>query len=237
VLADEAMVCLLQSFDMGFGAEWARALASYDAALPADGDEPPLQERLSAGWARLVWGRVKVSMDVGVAFHRRRAHAGAFASVLDERFVENYRLTPEAQLEGELLTIAEGIEKGEIEFRQLSCRSPEWVAARLWDQAISSRDDVTTLRTWVDRWKVLGAPEFAPSKAWDGEAGERFRQAALKVIETEEALEDWQGTNARFIREMALVSGTEPRVIESYFPAPPQTLVDRALWLDDNYIT
>lgn len=236
-LADEAMVRLLQSLDIFFGDDWAHALAAYEAALPADGSEPTLQERLSAGWARLIWGRVKIPSDVGLALHRGRGRVGAFASVLDQRFVEHYKLTPEAHLEGELLAIAEDVERGEIGFRDLNCRSPKWIAARLWDQALSSDDDVTTLRTWVDQWKVLWSPELAPSKVWDGESGERFRQAVLKVIETEEALEDWQGTNVRFVKEMNLVFGREPQDVQSYFPPPPQTLVDRALWLNDNRVT
>jgi len=237
IIADAEMVRLLQSFDKAFGDEWACALAAYEAALPADGNEPPLQQRLADGWARLIWGRIKVPSEVSLTLHRRRAHAGAFASVLDGRFVERYRLRPEARLEGELRSTAEGIERGDIEIRHLTCLSPQWVSARLWDQELTSDDDVTTLRSWVDRWNVLWSPEFAPSKVWDATAGERFRQAALRVIETEAALEDWEGTNARFAKEISVVSGREPEDVQSYWPAPPQTLVDRALWLDDNRVT
>ena len=102
-LTDDDMVRLLQNLEMGFGSEWARALAAYEAALPTDSNEPPLQERLDAGWGRLVWGRVKIPSGVGLALLRARTRAGAFRIILDERFVENYQLASGAHLEGELL--------------------------------------------------------------------------------------------------------------------------------------
>ena len=237
VLTDEAMLRLLQNFDLSFGNEWAGAVAAYEAARLTDGSEPALQDRLAAGWARLVWGRVEVTSEVSLAFHRDRTRAGAFAAVLDKRFAENYRLITEAQLDDALLKVARDIERGEIEFRQLTCRSPKWVAARLWDQTLSSDDCLSTLRTWVDRWKLLGTPDLTPSEDLDGEAGERFRQVALKMIETAEGPDDWQGTYVRFIKERALLSSQKPEQVQSYLPAPPQTLVGRALWLHDNRIT
>jgi hypothetical protein len=236
VLSDESMVNLLLSLKMEFGSEWTRALAVYEAVLPVDGNEPSLGDRLAAGWARLVWGRVKVSSEISLALHRARARAGAFAAILDERFIENYILKPEAHLEGELLATAQGIEKGEIEFRHLNCRSPKWVAARLWEQSLSAQDDLRALRTWVDWWKILWTPEVVPSQVWDGDSGERFRQAAFHTIESEEALEDWQSTHIRFVKEIAVASDLEPQHVQSNLPVPPQTLVERALWLEDNRI-
>jgi hypothetical protein len=237
VLTDEDMVRLLESLDLTFGSEWVRVLATYEAALPGDGSEPPLQERLDAGRGRLVWGRIKISLNIGLAFHRKVTHAGAFENVLRERFIENYRITSGVQLEGELLELAQRLEAGEIEFRQLTCRSPRWVAARLWDQSLAAQDDVKTLRTWVDRWNVLGSPTFAASKVWDGEAGQRFRQAVFNVIEIEEALQDWEATHDRFAKETAVTSGQEVGRTKSNLPVPPKTLVNRALWLEDNRVT
>jgi hypothetical protein len=236
VLADEAMLHLLQNLDMSFGDEWVHALAVYQTASPVDHNEPRLEDRVAAGWARVVWGRVKVPTGVGIALYRGKARAGAFGSILDERFVEKYRLNPEAQLDGDHLATAERVERGEIEFRNLICRSPKWVAARLWEQTSSSDDGIINLRTWVDKWKVLGAPVFPPSKMWDSEGSERFRKAVFEVIETEKALEGWNRTYERFVKEMAVTSGNEAQIVQSYLPIPPQTLVDRVLWLEDNRV-
>jgi hypothetical protein len=237
MISDEALVRLLQSLEMSFGDEWVCALAAYETARASDVNEPPLQERLAAGWARLVWGRIKVPRDVGLALRRRRSGLGAFVGVLDECLTERYRLMPGADLEGELLSTAKGIEKGDIEIRHLACLSPQWVSARLWEQALLSDDDVSSLRTWVDRWHALWSPEFAPSKVWDGAAGVRFRQAALSVIETEAALEGWEGTKGRFDRETSVVLGRDPEDVQSYSYPPSQTLVDRALWLNSYHVT
>lgn len=236
VLGDEAMLHLLQSLDVRFGDDWVHTLATYQAALPSDGSEPPLEDRIAAGWARVVWGRVKISRDVTRSLRASSIIAGAFARVLEQRFIEEYSVARAENLEGELLAIARQIERGEIALPHLSCRSPAWVAARLWDRTLSDSGDSAALRTWVDCWKALSAPKFAPSKVWDGPAGERFRQAALQVLEAEPALEGWDETRARFVRELAAARGRTPQEVEPFFGAPPQTLVDRALWQEDNRV-
>jgi hypothetical protein len=235
-LPDEAMLSLLQSLNLEFGSEWVRMLATYASALPPGSDEPPLQDLVAAGWARLVWGRIKVPSEISLTFHRAKDRAGTFAAVLNNRFDEHYRLKSDAHLEDELLTTAQGLEKGEIEFRHLSCRSPKWVAARLWERILLTQNDISALRIWIDYWNLLWAPEIAPSQVWDGDAGERFRQAALQVIETDKALEDWGGMHLRFAKEIAVISDQDPQHVQSNIPAPPDTLVDRALWLENNRI-
>ena len=236
VLDDEAMLRLLQSLDISFGNDWARTRRTYQAALPSNGSHPSFEDRLTSGWARIVWGRIEVPRDVSLALHRARERAGAFACVLDERFAEDYCLTSAADLRGELLLIAQKVERGEMTLRELSCISPAWVAARLWDRTVPFEGDIGALRTWVDRWKALSAPEFAPSHVWDGPTGERFRQSVLQVLETEQALESWNATHARFVRELAAAQGRAPQDFQAFIPVPPQTLVDRALWLEDNRV-
>ena len=236
VLDDEAMLHLLQSLDIRFGNEWPRALRTYEAALPSDGSEPPLKDRLAAGWARVIWGRLKVPLGVSLSLRAVVAKASAFARVLEERFAEEYRLVPGASLQGELLVTAQRIERGEIALRHLRCRSPTWVAARLWDRTLSSEDDVAGLRTWVDRWSALSTPELTPSKVWDGPTVERFHRSAMQVLEIERGLEGWQETHARFIRELALRLGRPPEELQALIPVPPPTLVDRALWLEDHRV-
>lgn len=233
-LSDEDMLNLLLSLRIEFGCEWPRAQAVYEGVLPADGSEPALKDKLAEGWARLVWGRVEVSSEISLALSRAKERTGSFAAVWEERFNEHYTLKPDANLEGELLATAQGIKKGEIEFHHLECRSPEWVAARLWEQILSDQDDLLALRTWVDRWKILSTPEIIPSQVWDEDSGERFRKAALHIIESEEALEGWSNTYIRFAKEIAIASDLELQNVQANLPPPPQTLVEQALWLKDN---
>jgi hypothetical protein len=236
-LSDETMLNLLQNLNAEFGSEWAQMLASYEAALSAKANEPTLQDLLAAGWGRLVWGRVKVSSEISLTLHRSKDRAGTFSAAFNNRFDEHYKLKQNSNLKGELLSTAQGIEKGGIEFRQLTCQSPKWVAARLWEQMLPAQDDILVLRTWCDWWKVLWAPEIAPSQAWDGNTAERFKQAALQIIESDQALEDWQGTYIRFAKEIAVISNQDPQQIRSNIPAPPHTLVDRLLWLQNNRVS
>jgi hypothetical protein len=236
VLDDEAMLRLLQSINIVLGAEWAHALETYHAAQPSDGSELALKEQLATGWGRVVWGRIKVPFGAGPAGRVAEGAAGAFSSMRANVFAENYHLAPEANLEGYLLETALKVERGEMVLRRLTCQSPAWVAARLWDRISPAENDIDTLRSWVDRWKILSAPEFAPSTVWDGPAGERFRQSAFHVLETEAALEGWKETYSRFVRELAAARGQAPEDFQRWLPAPPQTFVDRALWLADHRI-
>jgi hypothetical protein len=238
LIDDEAMLRLLQGLVFGFGNDWSRMLAGYQAELTPGSGEPSFADRLAEGWGRVIWGRVNTSLGVERALRQNNLTESALSRVMKTRFTESYELHPDSELEGELLATAQRLERGEIAIHRLRCRSPGWVAARLWDSSVPSNVDhqATALRWWVDRWIALGSPEVLISNAWDTADAERFRGAAFAVIETDKALEGWEESRFRFGKSLALELGRPREAAQKLIPGAPQTLVDRALWLLDHQV-
>jgi hypothetical protein len=115
----------------------------------------------------------------------------------------------------------------------MSCQSPGWVAARLWDRSLAGQTDLSdTLRVWVDRWMLLGSPTLVPMQVWNEMDADRFRLAALDAIRIDVRATGWEHARARIVKELALVSGQPPSNQEGRVSPVPDALVDRALWLE-----
>lgn len=127
-LRDEDMLRLLQSLDLQFGSEIGAATAAYDGA--AEGGECSFDKRLASGWARAIWGRVRIPREVNFAMIRSRREVGAFQAVLARQHQETIRLARPEELSAELLEIGRSVEQGTLDHRLLNCLSPSWVAAR-----------------------------------------------------------------------------------------------------------
>ena len=161
----------------------------------------------------------------------------ALTSLLAGRFKQTYRLTAAARSSADLVDVVGAIDRGELPANNIGCRSPEWVAARLWDQALTDSTDLSTaLRLWVDRWDQLGSPSLVPGRAWSETAATTFRESAMNVLGSEPGLTGWDQMRAIFVKRTALESNQPASSIEGYVPPVPTTLVDRALWLGDHRI-
>ena len=110
-------------------------------------------------------------------------------------------------------------------------RTPEWVAARLWEIALAG--DATTsvaLRRWVDWWGILQHPLLVPETSWNKSDAKAFREAAIDTIATEPSLNGWVETRARYVQRVVLARSLRADVADLRLPQPPDTLVGRALW-------
>ena|SRR6266446_10763657 len=92
LVRDELLLNLLLNLDIVFESDVDRARATYEAALAPDSGEPSFDEVISAGWLRIVWGRVATPFEIDQ--RARAAPAGtmtALVALLKKRFEEHER--------------------------------------------------------------------------------------------------------------------------------------------------
>lgn len=157
----------------------ATARQEYERIRSEVGAElPDFDEALARGWFRSIQGRVAPAVGLRDYYLR---HDVPYAEAL-RTFV--YRLSEVAY------HIAQpGTHAGAGSFeayladdqasssRKSPIRTPDWIAARLWDGAPSA-----DLAAWVMRWELLDWVPLVPSIAWSEHDAERFRVAALQAL-------------------------------------------------------
>jgi hypothetical protein len=231
------MLALLCQLNVEFQSDVETARVIYDAAMQAGSEEPTLDELIAEGRLRIVWGRISTPFELGAGRAASAAKMTAFQALLGKRYDVAYRLSDRAHCEPAVVAVAEQIEKGQLEPRAIGCRSPEWVAARLWEHFLrESPARVSALRLWIDRWELLSSPSLVPGLVWDETAAGEFRQGALEVLRSEPSLTGWDETRANFVAQIALRNGQPPADAEGFIPRIPAALVDRALWLQSHHL-
>ena len=190
----------------------AGAAAAIDAAL-------------MAGWARKVWGRVRIPHEVG----RKTPVIEALGQEMLARRYKLWLTMPGgAPLPKELPAASDPNVDGWDILAGLKCKAPDWVAARLWDRSEAGPEEPRDrLRWWYDRWKSLSSPELVPSRIWSEADAQKFRDAALTII-AEEGLVGWDG----FLSFADATSGIVECYRRSEHVGIPSTLTGRWLWLD-----
>ena len=235
LIPDEQLLELLLGLDILCESDIERSRATYDAALPPGGGEPSLDEVIGAGWIRVVWGRVTAPFEIDQrARGKPDGKLTALSALLKKRFEQRYTVGEAARGDAELKSLAAAVERGAAAPDALRSQSPEWVAARLWDRALSApAPHSAELRVWTDRWRLLGWPSLVAQEVWSEAAANTFREAALSVLASEPGLAGWEETRTGFIRQISLRTGQPGENAERHIPALPATLLDRALWLND----
>lgn len=235
LVPDELLLRLLLNLNVEFESDLERAKATYAAALAENPGEPNFGDVLAAGWIRVAGGRIKTPFEVAREANRRGAGPmKALAALLKKRFEERFLASDVARNDPELGPLLKELDKGDRVTFNLRSQDPRWVAARLWDRSpFNASDSASELRLWMDRWRLLGAPSLLPTQAWAEDAANAFLQTAMSMLENEPSLVGWQDTRSGFVKQVALGAGQQPQSMERYVPAVPETLIDRALWLDD----
>jgi hypothetical protein len=238
VTPDQVVLRLLAELKVSSNAEWPTAEAAYARAGPTASEPPDLQALAKLGWVRRIWGRAEISPDLRVA--ALRAPAGvmdAFKTLVSSIHDRRYGASVAGRSDPELADLIETIEAGRSDPSQIISRTPQWIAARLWE--ITLAQEVTpesALRRWVDLWGVLQLPSLVPGAVWSTPDAKAFREAALRAIATEHGLGGWTETRDLYVRQAALAHNVTVAVTASRFPLPPDTLVDRALWTQSHTI-
>jgi hypothetical protein len=235
LLRDELLLKLLLNLRPVVESDAGRARVSYGAALAKNPGEPSFDEAIADGWFRIVWGRVAAPYEIDQRARTAPADTmTALNALLKKRFEESFDVRDTAKSDPELAELAVRIERGDTAPGALRSQDPEWVAARLWDRALTDGASLAgELRLWVDRWRLLGWPSLVAHKVWSEAAATAFQDTALAVLASEPGLAGWDETRAGFIRQISLRTGQPPARGESHIPPLPASLLDRAVWLGD----
>jgi hypothetical protein len=228
------MLYLFLSLDIKFESELARARITYDTALQQNPREPSLDNLIAQGWIRVIWGRISIPFEVAQAARSYSETMTAFISMLVRRDEQIYCLAAAVCTRPDLVPLVKEIENGNMALRDIGCQTPEWVAARLWEQNLCGRDSSTRIRVWLDRWIQLGFPSLVPSRAWNESVANEFREASMGVLHSDPSLVGWDAMRVDLVKQKALFNKTSSISVEDCLPQVPATLVDRALWLEGN---
>jgi hypothetical protein len=238
ITPDLLVLRLLADLKVFSNSEWRTAEITYADAGPTGSEPPDLQALASSGWLRRIWGRAEIGRDLRLA--ARRAPAGvldAFMVLLSGIHGQHYTAGAIARSDPELADFVRAIEAGCSDPTQIVSQTPEWVAARLWEVTLAQEPTPdSALRRWVDLWGLLQHPLFVPELVWRAPAAKTFREAAIRAIATEPGLGGWIETRDLYAQQAALVRNVTVGVAASWFPQPPGTLVDRALWAESRSI-
>ncbi len=235
-IADEILLDLLLDLEITYGSEENAAREAYAADLSQAPNQPSFDALVEDHWVRVIWQRIYAPHEIQRAVQQRPSDTlPALDALLKRRFEKAYHIVDAARDKVELSSIVAAIERAEINPESIGCQAPEWVAARLWDRAPRHEpDNVTALRLWVDRWRLLGSPSLVPTEAWSDEDAAAFWNAAVEMIEFKAGLVGWNEMRAGFIKQLAAANDRPSPHLDTYFPPPPTTLVDRALWIETN---
>jgi hypothetical protein len=233
-LRDEAALCLLLNLEISYGSDLHKSEATYRAETVDRVGEPEFDDLARRGYFHAVWGRIYASYDVARTTEKLTDGTGsALRALLAKRHDETYFVKDAARTRADLVTTVSAIERGEPILHNLPCESPEWVAARLWDRSLSKiTDESEELRSWVDRWRLLGSPSLVPGRVWNTNAVKAFRDAALAVLDSEPSLTGWDEMRSRIMKQLSVTGGLPLSDLEVIVPPRPVTLVDSALWLN-----
>jgi hypothetical protein len=238
VVSDQSVLQLLAGLKVSSNADWPTAESNYASAGPTNNEPPGLQTLANLGWLRRIWDRVATSRDLRVA--AQRAPAGtldAFKVLLSGIHDERYQADAVVRSDPILANLVEAIETGRTNPAQIVTRTPEWIAARLWEITLSQEaTPVSALRRWMDLWGLLQYPLLVPSAVWSSADAKAFGEAALYTLATETGLGGWLPTRDLYAQQAALAHDVTVAVTDPRFRRPPDTLVERALWTQSRTI-
>jgi hypothetical protein len=228
VLDDETVLELYTHLQIENNSHPERARQIYEAAQAKHAGQLSFDELISRGWILPAWGIVYSPRDF-YRVHKQQTENPMPA--LTELLEACYDLTYNWQGE-HISELAQAIVSQTVRPDTIVCRSPEWVAARLWERmSFDANNPSARLQRWMAAWRLLRHPEIILSKVWSETARAVFVETALHILEAEAGFPSWEVFRTRCIQMVANSALREPLDYQHYLPKVPETLVDRALWL------
>ena len=234
-ITDELFLQLLTNLNVDFTSTQKRASAIYCESLVPNSTEESFDALIDKGWIQLIWGRISISIEVAeIARNSPPEPMPSYLILLEKRFRESYIWTPSAYENTQLTDLVNRINSDDLRIIDISCQTPSWVAARLWDRLYSATSDPSCgLRLWVDRWNLLGSPHIEVTQAWNEQAQTAFRDSVFHTLSEDSSLCTFVDFRNELIKQVALTSGQTLTLSDTYIPDLPTSLVERSLWLRD----
>lgn len=238
VLNDELLLRFLLNLSIDVERDFEKAQATYLESYTLGSEEDSFDVLINKGWIRVVWERIFIPSKIARFVRSKNDGAmNAFVSLCAKMFDEEYHLTDEIRNNTTFANLVAAIDSKDDSTPPfpyvISCQSPEWVSARLWDRTYDVSFDINaTLRIWLDRWRLLMYPSFQPERVWNETVANTFREAVINLLETEQGILKWDQIRSYCLNQMALIHGQSPSNFEQYIPHVPATLVERVLWIE-----
>ena len=232
---DELFLHLLLNLTVDYAATLTRARDIYNEARASTSAEASFEDLIDRGWIQVIWSRISIPTDVAMlARNDPPVPMTSFVALLEQRFSTSHVWSSDASKDKQLSGFVHRIDSGDLSIDDISCQSPSWVAARLWDRTyLSAPEPSKALRLWVDRWKLLGSPDIDIARAWNEQALTAFRDSALSALSEDKSLRTFEEFRNDLIKRVTLTGGRDLASSDDYVPSLPASLIERALWLRD----
>lgn len=242
-LRDVDMLELLLHVRITHDDEVASVQAAYEEHRATHPDVPTFDELLDGGWFGVAWGRITTGLQTRMAVRQQsQSLRDALTVVLDPRRADRttFAFDEISSLPAAARPLATRLIDGSEEIRSLTTPSPDWVAARLWEQRPQG-DDQAALRWWSERCQLIGQPLGPPTRWWSRTEASAWRRAAFAVLQADPGLVEWE-------REKALIDAqrhiewegvdAERRVAwnQARTPAMPSDLIERWEWVNGPHL-
>ena len=234
-VTDELFLQLLLNPTVDYAATLIRARAIYSEARAPTSTEASFDDLIAMGWIQVIWGRISIPTDVAVIARNSPPDLmTSYIALIEQRFCTSNVWSPDISKNTPLIDLVNRINSGDLSINDISCQTPSWVAARLWDRTYSSTSDLScALRLWVDRWNLLGSPDIEIARAWNEQDLTAFRDSVFRVLTEDSSVCTFEEFRNDLIKRLTLTGGRDLASLEHYVKSLPASLIERALWLQD----
>ena len=193
--------------------------------VAADVELPPFEEGVARGWFRIIWGRVLSSRQLrDFLRYKTPKYHELLLEILSWLWQSRFIIKDESNKAG-VGDLLERIRSAHDDNWEIDARSPEWIAARLWDRAPD-----TDIKNWMAQWKLLGQPDIAIGRVWEEATAGMFRKACITAI-TGADLPTWNQLDP--LRGALLAETGDIRTSSGADRTnPPEHLLGKYLWLE-----
>lgn len=237
-LDDTSMLVLLEHLDLDFDAEEAKSRSRYANAITGasagSANVPTFDDLQRDSWFQILFGRIVTPLRISVAAAHATAVSPGLPDLIRKRFTVTPNFTGVPRGNNSIDEAIRRLATGELRFIDIDCRTPGWVAARLWERRPLEKTD--PFLWWLDRWALLERPPFSPSKVWDGAVARDFVELVLDRLEAEPALIGWSAIRQTIADQSMRAARQSGAGDLDRIPEVPDTIVARARWLGDPWL-
>lgn len=233
-LSDAHMLMLLTHLKVAFGADIGASQKRYMDGVEGDANAPTFEALHRDSWFQILFGRIVTPLRISAAACHVTSELPGLADLIRDRFGISYDFSTVPIGIKPIDDVMRRVDAKELCFTEITCRTPVWVVARLWEDKPAVDDQLVW---WLDRWNLLERPLFSPSLVWDEAMAKDFVRLVLERLEGETALVGWdmirETVAAQSMRAERQIGVASPDCL----PEIPDGRVARVRWLSDPWLS